>query len=43
MSTDDGQMASSGQHNPTRVEAVWARFSGEDTNLLFNYFEVSNE
>ena len=28
----------------TSVEAVWDRFSGgEDTNLLFNCFEVSNE
>ena len=30
--------------HPTCVEAVEDHFSvGEDTNLLFNYFEVSNE
>ena len=30
--------------HPASIEAVWDRFSGgEDTNLLFNCFEVSNE
>ena len=30
--------------HPTRIEAVQDCFSGgEDANLLFNYFEVSNE
>ena len=37
-------MAWSADPNPNRTEGVWDRFSGgEDTNLLFNYFEVSNE
>ena len=30
--------------HPTHVEAVWDSFSGgENTNFIFNYFEVSNE